>query len=1133
MPAIDNDPQLAEVLQRFEKTQADYLASAAGKLALKTLTGFATALASPKPDQVFGKAMVGGAQACLDWLQRLPPELLDKPEARLPMLAEMDAKARSQVVAEALQVTRLGMAALLLGPVGDKDLGKRLPDLLLGVAWGTDTAAMALRQALVPRKWPKGTWLPEVPKGLTPDALLKLILAGTVRDLQLQFARCGSAARAQRDWAQQVRAFGQVTSLTPGRACAGQRLVIGFSGFGSAAPAGDVLVCLPTRGACQHVSLRVVAPQLFASGGWVASGSIEVVLPAGVFTGAVGFMLVPPRPGEAGCEVGGLATAAGMLQSLQVDAWGPGAAQGTQPLVRVAAAVEGARLSPLPCAGLQPDGRNKLLAGPPVVVQFDLVEQRPVYPQGTITLRWAVDNADSVQFSVVTAAGSESPHELPAIPGTFAASGQLVLQASCTRRWDADIVLQATNANACGGPVTQTLRVRSGFAHWRLGAGRADIIDRRPNLPMAGFAYSQQVGNGTLQRNDHGRDLPLYARAFYVAEHSLSLNRRELIIVVADIWTCTLALKREVLVALNLALPAAPGQGTRWDDANVMLCGTHTHAAPGGYSEYALYNLTVGGFDQGVFNTLVRGTTLAAVQAVQAARPGRLQVNTGMVDDCGVQRSMPAFLRNPEANAGVEPTDREMLLLKFSHDVEGPRRSLPVGALTWYAIHPTSLGMYNRMVSGDNKGWAAWRLEDLMQSTHQGFVAAFGNASAGDVSGNYRRNAQGQPEFVRPLGGVLPAGGSFPPRSMDPNAAAADESRMRDLGNAQAVHAQLLFNAATEEVTGRLDLQHRFVDMSMVQINGQPGARTWSAALGVSFGAGSSEDSIAYATLGGFDVDANIPEGVDQALNALGAVTGVAMALAVLPTVPMLLVKAPSLPLSLAATLTTGAPLSPELLGLVMPVLATLLFPPSRAWVAARVAAAALPGQIPVPDAQYGSCTWQLPDLFGYPSGYGPGHGEKPIMFPVGLAQVSYTPASAEQGAPLASVDCPLVPQVLPMHLVRLGTVVLAGVPAEFTATAGRRLKASLRQALGSGVSQVAVAGYCNGYSGYVATAEEYAAQHYEGASTLFGEHTLAAYRQTFTGMASVMNGGSWQAIGRASPPRLVVHRAGAAPTVR
>ena len=37
--------------------------------------------------------------------------------------------------------------------------------------------------------------------------------------------------------------------------------------------------------------------------------------------------------------------------------------------------------------------------------------------------------------------------------------------------------------------------------------------------------------------------------------------------------------------------------------------------------------------------------------------------------------------------------------------------------------------MYNRMVSGDNKGWAAWRFEDLMQSTHQGFVAAFGNAS--------------------------------------------------------------------------------------------------------------------------------------------------------------------------------------------------------------------------------------------------------------------------------------------------------------------------------------------------------------------------------------------------------------------
>ena len=375
---------------------------------------------------------------------------------------------------------------------------------------------------------------------------------------------------------------------------------------------------------------------------------------------------------------------------------------------------------------------DQLLAGPPVVLRLEVLGPDTVYPQGTVTLSWAVDNADSVQFSVATAAGSESPHQLPSIPGTFAASGQLVLQANCTRRWEADIVLQATNANACGGPVTQTLRVRSGFAHWRLGVGKADIIDRRPDLPMAGFAYSQQVGNGTLQRDDHGRDLPLYARAFYVAEHSLSPNRRELLIVVADLWTCTLALKREVLVALNLALPAAPGQGTRWDDANVMLAGTHTHAAPGGYSEYALYNLTVGGFDQGVFDTLVRGTTLAAVQAVQAARPGRLQVNTGLVDDCGVQRSMPAFLRNPEASAGVEPTDREMLLLKLSHDVATPQRSVPIGALTWYAIHPTSLGMYNRRVSGDNKGWAAWRFEDLMRSTRQGFVAAFGNASAGE-----------------------------------------------------------------------------------------------------------------------------------------------------------------------------------------------------------------------------------------------------------------------------------------------------------------------------------------------------------------------------------------------------------------
>lgn len=55
----------------------------------------------------------------------------------------------------------------------------------------------------------------------------------------------------------------------------------------------------------------------------------------------------------------------------------------------------------------------------------------------------------------------------------------------------------------------------------------------------------------------------------------------------------------------------------------------------------------------------------------------------------------------------------------------------------------------------------------------------------------------------------------------------------------------------------------------------------------------------------------------------------------------------------------------------------------------------------------------------------------------------------------------------------------------------------------GSPVSQVVISGYANAYSQYITTPEEYATQHYEGASTLFGPHTLEAYIQEFCRLAS------------------------------
>ena len=53
-----------------------------------------------------------------------------------------------------------------------------------------------------------------------------------------------------------------------------------------------------------------------------------------------------------------------------------------------------------------------------------------------------------------------------------------------------------------------------------------------------------------------------------------------------------------------------------------------------------------------------------------------------------------------------------------------------------------------------------------------------------------------------------------------------------------------------------------------------------------------------------------------------------------------------------------------------------------------------------------------------------------------------------------------------------------------------------LRSSDGDEHWEVIVTGLANGYAGYVTTPEEYAAQRYEGASTLYGQNTLGAYAQ-------------------------------------
>jgi neutral ceramidase len=103
----------------------------------------------------------------------------------------------------------------------------------------------------------------------------------------------------------------------------------------------------------------------------------------------------------------------------------------------------------------------------------------------------------------------------------------------------------------------------------------------------------------------------------------------------------------------------------------------------------------------------------------------------------------------------------------------------------------------------------------------------------------------------------------------------------------------------------------------------------------------------------------------------------------------------------------------------------------------------------------------------------------------------------------------PLVPQILPVQIIRIGTLAIAAVPAEFTTVAGWRLEKLIHHELKHlGVTRAVTQGYANAHSSYVTTPEEYDQQSYEGGCTFFGRETLPAYLSRFRQLCSKIREG-------------------------
>ena len=90
-----------------------------------------------------------------------------------------------------------------------------------------------------------------------------------------------------------------------------------------------------------------------------------------------------------------------------------------------------------------------------------------------------------------------------------------------------------------------------------------------------------------------------------------------------------------------------------------------------------------------------------------------------------------------------------------------------------------------------------------------------------------------------------------------------------------------------------------------------------------------------------------------------------------------------------------------------------------------------------------------------------------------------------------------------PLQIMRMGSAAIAAVPFELTYEQANRTRAVLEETLAAdGVTKVIIATHANAYSQYVTTREEFAAQHYEGATCLFGPWSGAALTQELDKLA-------------------------------
>ncbi|KAA8549353.1 hypothetical protein F0562_001037 [Nyssa sinensis] len=588
-------------------------------------------------------------------------------------------------------------------------------------------------------------------------------------------------------------------------------------------------------------------------------------------------------------------------------------------------------------------------------------------------------------------------------------------------------------------------------SNYLIGLGSYDITGPAADVNMMGYANTEQTTSGVHFR--------LRARTFIVAEPQG--NR----IVFVNLDACMAS----QIVTIKVLERLKARYGNLYTEKNVAISGIHTHAGPGGYLQYVVYIITSLGFVRQSFDVIVDGIEKSIIQAHENLRPGSIFLNKGELLDASVNRSPSAYFNNPAAERSKYKydVDKEMTLLKFVDDEWGP-----VGSFNWFSTHGTSMSRTNSLISGDNKGAAARFMEDWFDQN--GVQSSYSNISDTD-------------EVPRRVSNIIPI--------------------------VHKNHHELLELAASFQSSSGKPAT-RFLSVAR---RVRSALRLADKPIFVSAFCQSNCGDVSPNVLGAFCIDTGLP--CDFNHSTCGGKNELCYG------------RGPGYPDEFESTRIIGDrqfrkavdlfnEASEELKGEVDYRHTYLDFSKLEVKLSKSGGGSELVKTCPAAMGfAFAAGTTDGPGAFDFKQGDDQGNPfwrlvrnllktpnkeqidcqhPKPILLDTGEMKEPYDWA----------------PSILPIQILRIGQLVILSVPGEFTTMAGRHLRDAVKMVLTNGVRgefngvHVVIAGLTNTYSQYVTTFEEYEVQRYEGASTLFGPHTLSAYIQEFKKLATALISG-------------------------